>query len=150
VLVVGAGGLGSSVALHLAAAGVGTLGVVDDDRVDVSNLHRQLLYGTRDVGRHKLAAAGDRLGDLNPHVRVERHQTRLTAANARALAADHDLVVDGTDNFAARYAVNDACAAAGVPTCTAASTGSRDGCRCSRPPAVRATGACTPSRPTQD
>jgi adenylyltransferase/sulfurtransferase len=115
VLVVGAGGLGSSVALHLAAAGVGTVGLVDDDRVDASNLHRQLLYGTGDLGRPKLDAAAARLGDLNPHVCVERHQTRLTAANARALAAGYDLVVDGTDNFAARYAVNDACVALGVP-----------------------------------
>ncbi len=115
VLVVGAGGLGSSVALHLAAAGVGTLDVVDDDRVDVSNLHRQLLYGTAALGTPKVDAAAARLGDLNPHVRVARHRTRLTHANARALVADHDLVVDGTDNFAARYAVNDACVALGVP-----------------------------------
>jgi adenylyltransferase/sulfurtransferase len=115
VLVVGAGGLGSPVALYLAAAGVGTLGLVDDDRVDASNLHRQVLYGTADVGRPKLDAAARRLRDLNPHVRVEPHRARLTAANAAALVAGHDLVVDGTDNFAARYAVNDACVAAGVP-----------------------------------
>jgi adenylyltransferase/sulfurtransferase len=115
VLVVGAGGLGSSAALHLAAAGVGTLGLVDDDRVDASNLHRQLLYGAASLGRPKLDAAAERLGDLNAHVRVVAHPTRLTAANARALAADYELVVDGTDNFAARYAVNDACVALGVP-----------------------------------
>ena len=115
VLVVGAGGLGSSVALHLAAAGVGTLGLVDDDHVDLSNLHRQLLYGARDLGRPKLDAAADRLADLNAHVRVVRHVTRLVAANARALVADYQLVVDGTDNFAARYAVNDACVALGIP-----------------------------------
>jgi molybdopterin/thiamine biosynthesis adenylyltransferase len=115
VLVVGAGGLGSPVALYLAAAGVGTLGLVDDDAVDVTNLHRQVLYGTRDVGRPKLDAATARLRDLNPHVAVEASPVRLTTANALALVAGHDLVVDGTDNFAARYAVNDACVAAGVP-----------------------------------
>jgi adenylyltransferase/sulfurtransferase len=115
VLVVGAGGLGSPVALYLAAAGVGTLGLVDHDRVDASNLHRQVLYGAADVGRPKLDAAVRRLRDLNPHVALEPHPTRLAAANARALVAGHDVVVDGTDNFAARYAVNDACAALGVP-----------------------------------
>ncbi len=115
VLVVGAGGLGSPAALYLAAAGVGALGLVDHDRVDASNLHRQVLYGTADVGRPKLDAAARRLRDLNPHVAVEPHPARLTAANARALVAGHDVVVDGTDNFAARYAVNDACAALGVP-----------------------------------
>ena len=115
VLVVGAGGLGSPVALYLAAAGVGTLGLVDDDRVDASNLHRQLLYGTADLGRPKLDAAAARLRDLNPHVAVELHPARLTAANARSLVAGHDLVVDGTDNFATRYAVNDACVALRVP-----------------------------------
>jgi adenylyltransferase/sulfurtransferase len=115
VLLVGVGGLGSPVALYLAAAGVGTLTLVDDDRVDPSNLHRQVLYATSDAGRPKLDAAAARLADLNPHVAVDRRPGRLTAANARALVAGHDVVVDGTDNFAARYAVNDACAALGVP-----------------------------------
>src|SRR6185503_19150780 len=100
------GGLGSPVALYLAAAGVGTLGLVDDDRVDTSNLQRQLLHGTSDVGRTKLDSACDRLRDVNPHVVIERHHTRLTAANALELISRYDLVVDGTDNFATRYLVN--------------------------------------------
>ena len=115
VLLVGAGGLGAPVALYLAAAGVGALTLADDDRVDASNLHRQVLYGTRDVGRPKLEAAAERLRDVNPHVHVDARPGYLTAADARALVAGHDVVVDGTDNFAARYAVNDACAALGVP-----------------------------------
>ncbi|MFN8574402.1 MAG: molybdopterin-synthase adenylyltransferase MoeB [Gemmatimonadaceae bacterium] len=109
VLVVGLGGLGSPVALYLAAAGVGTLGLVDDDRVDASNLQRQLLHGTRDLGRSKLDSACDRLRDVNPHVTLVRHHTRLTAANAKEIVAAYDVVVDGTDNFATRYLVNDAC-----------------------------------------
>ena len=109
VLVVGLGGLGSPVALYLAAAGVGTLGLVDDDRVDVSNLQRQLLHGTHDVGRSKLDSACDRLRDVNPHVVLERHHARLTAANALDIVGQYDVVVDGTDNFATRYLVNDAC-----------------------------------------
>ncbi|MEP7346189.1 MAG: molybdopterin-synthase adenylyltransferase MoeB [Gemmatimonadaceae bacterium] len=115
VLVVGLGGLGSPVALYLAAAGVGTLGLVDDDRVDVSNLQRQLLHGTSDVGRSKLDSACDRLYDVNPHVVLERHPTRLTSANALAIIGQYDLVVDGTDNFATRYLVNDACVLLGRP-----------------------------------
>lgn len=109
VLLVGAGGLGSPCALYLAAAGVGTIGLVDHDRVDVSNLQRQVLHGTRDVGRSKLDSATDRLLDLNPHVTVERHDAWLTSANALDLVRQYDLVVDGTDNFATRYLVNDAC-----------------------------------------
>ncbi len=109
VLVVGLGGLGSPVALYLAAAGVGTLGLVDDDRVDASNLQRQLLHGTADVGRSKLDSACDRLRDVNPHVSIVRHHARLTAANAKAIVGSYDVVVDGTDNFATRYLVNDAC-----------------------------------------
>jgi adenylyltransferase/sulfurtransferase len=109
VLVVGLGGLGSPVALYLAAAGVGTLGLVDDDRVDLSNLQRQLLHGTSDVGRSKLDSACDRLREVNPHVALERHLTRLSAANALDIIGQYDLVVDGTDNFATRYLVNDAC-----------------------------------------
>jgi len=115
VLVIGLGGLGSPVALYLAAAGVGTLGLVDDDRVDVSNLQRQLLHGTSDVGRSKLDSACDRLRDVNPHVNLERHHARLTAANALGIIASYDLVVDGTDNFATRYLVNDACVLLGRP-----------------------------------
>jgi adenylyltransferase/sulfurtransferase len=109
VLVIGAGGLGSPVALYLAAAGIGTLGLVDFDVVDVTNLQRQLLHGTSDVGRLKLDSARDRIRDVNPHVSVETHATRLTSANALEIVGGYDIVVDGTDNFATRYLVNDAC-----------------------------------------
>jgi len=115
VLIVGAGGLGSPAALYLAAAGVGHLGLVDFDRVEASNLQRQVLYGTGDVGRGKLDAARDRLCGLNPHVEIEGHATRFDRGNALELVAAHDLVVDGTDNFATRYLVNDACVLAGRP-----------------------------------
>ena len=115
VLCVGAGGLGSPLALYLAAAGVGMLGIVDFDTVDESNLQRQLLHGTSDVGRSKLDSAADRLRDVNPHVTVERHETRLTSENALEILADYDVVVDGTDNFPTRYLVNDACVLLGKP-----------------------------------
>src|SRR5436309_2898459 len=115
VLLVGAGGLGSPVALYLAAAGVGTLGLVDFDLVELTNLQRQVLHGTGDVGRSKLESARRRLTDLNPHVRLESHETRFTAANGLDLVGGYDLVVDGTDNFATRYLVNDACVLLGVP-----------------------------------
>jgi len=115
VLIVGAGGLGSPVALYLAAAGVGTLGLVDFDAVDVSNLQRQILHGTKDVGRSKLDSARARLGDVNPHVRVETHDARLTSANALDIIGRYDTVVDGTDNFATRYLTNDACVLLGKP-----------------------------------
>jgi sulfur-carrier protein adenylyltransferase/sulfurtransferase len=113
VLLVGAGGLGSPAALYLAAAGVGKLGLVDFDTVDESNLHRQLLYGASDIGRPKLAAAAERLADVNPHVRVEKHETRLTSENALDILRGYDVVADGTDNFPTRYLVNDACVLAG-------------------------------------
>jgi adenylyltransferase/sulfurtransferase len=109
VLCVGAGGLGSPAALYLTAAGVGTIGVIDFDAVDESNLQRQILHGTPDVGRSKLASARDRLTALNPEVRVETYETRLTSANALELFRDYDVILDGTDNFATRYLVNDAC-----------------------------------------
>ena len=115
ILVIGAGGLGSPVALYLAAAGVGTLGLVDFDVVDVTNLQRQLLHGTADVGRSKLDSARDRIRDINPHVHVETYPTRLTAANALEILRGYDLVVDGTDNFATRYLTNDACVLLGKP-----------------------------------
>jgi sulfur-carrier protein adenylyltransferase/sulfurtransferase len=115
VLMVGAGGLGSAVGLYLAAAGVGTLGIVEADRVDATNLQRQVLHGTRDVGRKKLESARDRLQDLNPCIRVEPHDAWFDAGNALELARAYDLVVDGTDNFATRYLVNDACVLAGRP-----------------------------------
>jgi sulfur-carrier protein adenylyltransferase/sulfurtransferase len=109
VLIVGAGGLGSPASLYLAAAGVGTLGLVDFDTVDASNLQRQVLYGESDLGRPKLEAAMARLRDLNPHIRLVAHPERLTSANALEIIRDYDIVVDGTDNFPTRYLVNDAC-----------------------------------------
>src|SRR5678815_1892972 len=109
VLLIGAGGLGSPAALYLAAAGVGTLGLVDFDHVDVTNLQRQVLHGTRDIGRHKLDSARDRLRDINPGVHVEGFPVRLSADNAREIADGFDLILDGTDNFATRYLVNDLC-----------------------------------------
>lgn len=115
VLLVGAGGLGSPLALYLAAAGVGTLGLIDHDVVDVTNLQRQVLHGTSDIGRSKLASAADRMREINPHVKLELHETRLTSANALEILRDYDLVADGTDNFPTRYLVNDACVLLGIP-----------------------------------
>jgi sulfur-carrier protein adenylyltransferase/sulfurtransferase len=115
VVCIGAGGLGSPASLYLAAAGVGTLGIVDFDVVDVSNLQRQILYSTTDVGRRKVAAAASRLTALNPEVRVVAHETPLTSANALDILKDYDVVVDGADNFPARYLVNDACVLLGKP-----------------------------------
>ncbi len=109
VLCVGAGGLGSPAALYLAAAGVGTLGLVDFDNVDASNLQRQILHSTRDVGRSKLQSARDRLTGLNPDVNIQSHETALTSANALEIFRDYDVIVDGADNFPTRYLVNDAC-----------------------------------------
>ena len=115
VVCIGAGGLGSPASLYLAAAGVGTLGIVDFDAVDVSNLQRQILYSTADVGRRKVEAAASRLSALNPEVRVVAHETPLTSANALDILKDYDVVVDGADNFPARYLVNDACVLLGKP-----------------------------------
>ena len=115
VLIVGAGGLGSPSSLYLAAAGVGTLGLVDFDRVDITNLHRQILYGTSDVGTKKLEAARARLADLNTDVNVVTHDCALTSENAMEILAKYDVVIDGTDNFATRYLVNDACMLLGKP-----------------------------------
>lgn len=115
VLLIGAGGLGSPAAMYLAAAGVGTVGIVDADEVELSNLHRQLLHGTDDVGRAKVDSAAATLRELNPQVRVETIGERFTAANALELARGWDVVVDGSDNFPTRYASNDACVALGIP-----------------------------------
>jgi sulfur-carrier protein adenylyltransferase/sulfurtransferase len=115
VLMIGTGGLGSPLGLYLAAAGVGTLGLVDFDVVDESNLQRQILHGTKDVGRPKTASAKDRLRDINPNVDVEVFETHLTSANALDIIKNFDIVVDGTDNFPTRYLVNDACALLGKP-----------------------------------
>jgi adenylyltransferase/sulfurtransferase len=115
VLLVGAGGLGSPVGLYLAAAGVGRIGLVDFDRVDASNLQRQIIHGTSDIGRPKLDSACDRLRELNPHVQVEPHPVRLSSANALDIAREYDVVIDGTDNFPTRYLVNDTCVLLGKP-----------------------------------
>ena len=109
VLLIGTGGLGCPLAQYLAAAGVGTLGLVDFDVVDASNLHRQVLYTTRDIGRPKTEVAAERVRAMNPDVDVRVHATRLTSENAMDLFADYDVVVDGTDNFPTRYLTNDAC-----------------------------------------
>jgi adenylyltransferase/sulfurtransferase len=115
VLMVGAGGLGSPIGLYLAAAGVGRLGIVEFDVVDETNLQRQLLHGTKDVGRKKLDSARDRIRDVNPHVEVVPHEARLTSENALEIVEQYDVVVDGTDNFATRYLTNDACVLLGKP-----------------------------------
>jgi adenylyltransferase/sulfurtransferase len=115
VLLVGTGGLGAPMALYLAAAGVGTLGLVDFDVVDASNLHRQVIHTTPDVGRRKLDSAADKLAALNPEVKVVKHETMLTSANAMEILKDYDIVADGTDNFPTRYLVNDACVLSGKP-----------------------------------
>ena len=109
VALIGAGGLGSPIAQYLAAAGVGTLAIVDPDVVDLSNLQRQVLYGTPDVGRPKVEVARERLHAMNPEVRVETHAVQLTSANALEILADYEVVIDGTDNFPTRYLSNDAC-----------------------------------------
>jgi adenylyltransferase/sulfurtransferase len=115
VLCIGAGGLGSPAALYLAAAGVGTLGLVDADRVELSNLQRQLLHGTADVGRPKLESARNRIRDVNPNVQVEPYETRFVAENAAEIVANYDLVIDGSDNFPTRYLSNDICVFARKP-----------------------------------
>lgn len=115
VLLVGAGGLGSPMALYLAAAGIGRIGLIDFDVVDASNLQRQVIHGTKDIGRPKLESARDRILDVNPHVQVDLHAVRLTSENALDIIQDYDVVADGTDNFPTRYLVNDACVLAGKP-----------------------------------
>jgi len=115
VLVIGAGGLGSPALMYLAAAGVGTIGIVDDDVVEVSNLQRQVIHGQSDLGRAKVDSAEQAIAELNPHVRVVRHRVRLDRSNALQLFGDYQVVLDGTDNFATRYLVDDACAILGVP-----------------------------------
>lgn len=109
VLVLGAGGLGSPVALYLAAAGVGTLGLVDDDKVDVTNLQRQVLHFTDDIDRPKTKSAGEKLAKLNPEIKINEYQTKITSENINDIIKDYDIIVDGTDNFPTRFLVNDAC-----------------------------------------
>ncbi len=120
VLVVGAGGLGAPVLLYLAAAGVGALGVIDDDTVDLSNLQRQIIHDTAAIGVNKVDSAAARISAINPDVTVERHHARLTADNALSLIAGYDIVADGSDNFVTRYLVNDACYLAKRPLVSAA------------------------------
>ncbi|VTT86377.1 HesA/MoeB/ThiF family protein, possibly E1-enzyme activating SAMPs for protein conjugation [Halorubrum sp. DM2] len=115
VLVLGAGGLGAPIIQYLAAAGVGTLGIADDDEVELSNLQRQVIHGDDDVGRKKVDSAAEFVADLNPDVDVERHDLRVTPDNIEELIEGYDFVVDGTDNFETRYLVNDACTLAGIP-----------------------------------
>jgi molybdopterin-synthase adenylyltransferase len=126
VLVIGAGGLGAPVLLYLAAAGVGTVGILDDDAVALSTLQRQVIHGTPEIGTPKVASAAAAIARLNPHVAVETHATRLVADNALALIGKYDLVADGSDNFTTRYLVSDACYLARRPLVTAA-VGSFDG-----------------------
>jgi molybdopterin-synthase adenylyltransferase len=126
VLVIGAGGLGAPVLLYLAAAGVGVLGVIDDDAVALSNLQRQVIHGTAEIGEPKVASAAAAIGRLNPHVKVEMHAMRLVAANALDLVGGYDIVADGSDNFATRYLASDACFFAKKPLVTAA-VGTFDG-----------------------
>ncbi len=121
VLVVGAGGLGSPALMYLAAAGIGTLGIIDDDTVSLSNLQRQILHDTAAIGEPKVASATRTIARINPHVTVESHQHRLTPDNG-GMVGDYDLVLDGSDNFATRYAVNAACVAAGTPLLAGAIT----------------------------
>ena len=115
VLSIGAGGLGSPIGMYLAAAGVGTIGVIDMDVVDVSNLNRQVAHSTQDAGRPKVDSIAERMNAINPLVNVERHNERLTRDNALALFARYDIIIDGSDNFATRYLVNDAAYLAGKP-----------------------------------
>ena len=115
VLCIGAGGLGSPLAMYLAAAGVGTLGIVDFDVVDFTNLQRQIIHGTQDVGRKKLDSAADTLREINPNIEVRKFDTRLSSANALELFREFDIIADGTDNFPTRYLVNDACVLTGKP-----------------------------------
>jgi adenylyltransferase/sulfurtransferase len=120
VLVLGAGGLGSPMLLYLAAAGVGRIGIVDDDAVELSNLQRQIIHGTASLGRAKVASAKETIAAINPEIIVETHAQRLTAANAAALVSSYDLVADGSDNFATRYLLNDACYLGRKPLVSAA------------------------------
>ena len=115
ILVIGAGGLGSPAALYLAAAGVGTLGIIDHDTVDISNLQRQILHGTSDVGQSKVVSAKATLNEINPDVEIVMYQQRLSSENVFQLFEDYDLVIDGCDNFPTRYLINDACVMMGKP-----------------------------------
>ena len=146
VLCVGAGGLGSPALLYLAAAGVGTLGIVEFDVVDESNLQRQVIHGQSDIGRPKAESARDSIHEINPYVDVRLHEVRLDSDNVLEIFAQYDLILDGTDNFATRYLVNDAACCSASRTCGARSTASRARPACSGPSTVRSTATSTPSR----
>ena len=120
VLVIGAGGLGSPVLMYLAAAGVGTLGIVDDDTVSLSNLQRQVLHSTENIGIPKVTSAIESIARINPHINVEPHQTRISQENAAEIIAKYDLVLDGSDNFDTRYLINEVCVSLGKPLISAA------------------------------
>lgn len=115
VLMIGTGGLGAPLGLYLAAAGVGRIGIVDFDAVDVTNLQRQVIHGTKDIGRPKIDSAAERMEDINPYLKIDKYETALSSANALEIMKDYDIVVDGTDNFPTRYLVNDACVLLGKP-----------------------------------
>lgn len=150
VLMVGAGGLGCPALLYLAAAGVGRLGIIDADRIEVSNVHRQVLFRTTDKGENKADVAKARLQALNPYIHIQAYVERFNIENAAALVADYDIVIDGTDNFTAKYLINDACCLGANPWCMAQSFSSKARSRYStrcRPTASAApiTAICTPS-----
>ncbi|MGR7001124.1 ThiF family adenylyltransferase [Yinghuangia aomiensis] len=145
VLCVGAGGLGSPTLLYLAAAGVGTLGIIEFDTVDESNLQRQIIHGQSDVGKSKAQSARESVLEANPYVNVVLHEERLESDNVMELFAQYDLIVDGTDNFATRYLVNDACVLLGKPYVRVRSTASTARPRCSGPSTAPATAASTRS-----
>lgn len=145
VLVIGAGGLGAPVLLYLAAAGVGTIGIIDDDTVSLSNMQRQVIFGTGDIGMRKVDGAEAAIARLNPHVAIETHMARIDASNALGLIAKYDIVADGSDNFATRYLVSDACYFAKKPLVTAA-VGTFDGSLTTlRPHETRADGTRNPT-----
>jgi molybdopterin-synthase adenylyltransferase len=145
VLVVGAGGLGAPVLLYLAAAGVGTLGVIDDDEVSLSNLQRQVIFSTSDIGKRKVDGAEEAVTRLNPHVAVETHMARLTRENALDVISQYDIVADGSDNFATRYLVSDACYFARKPLVTAAVATFDGSLTTLRPHETRADGTPNPT-----
>ena len=150
VLLIGAGGLGAPAALYLAAAGVGTIGLIDDDNVDVSNLQRQVIHATAAVGRPKVDSAAEAIRALNPDIEVVAHRRRLTADNAGDLLGGWDVVIDGTDNFPTRYLVNDAPSCWGCRWCTGRYWGSTGRWGFSTRAGDHATGACTPPRRPRD
>ena len=146
MLLLGAGGLGSPTALYLAAAGVGTLGIVDNDVVDLSNLQRQVIHNTERIGVPKVDSAEQTIHALNPDVKVDKYPVRLDASNIMDILPGYDIIVDGLDNFPTRYLLNDASCACRSRSCRRRSSASRGSCRCSSRTTARATGACSRCR----